>query len=167
MVNERMDVVGWNVAASQTFIDYASLSDWERNTLWIVFTRPPGYTPYDNWEYWAQRSEALFRASGGLESEDSWFAERRDRLMQVSPEFRRWWSQHDVEDALVGYKEFDHPRVGTLHLRSTTLLVATHPNLKMFIYTPVDMSTTEKLSWLVQNAAVKPEGVALEPSLVK
>ena len=56
VINERMDVVGWYVAASQTFIDYASLSGWERNTLWMVFTRPRGYTPYDNWEYWAQRS---------------------------------------------------------------------------------------------------------------
>ncbi len=166
VVNERMDVVGWNVAASQTFIDYANLSDWERNTLWMVFTRPAGYTPYDNWDYWAQRSAALFRASGGLYGEDSWFAERRDRLMQVSSEFRKWWPRHDVEDSLVGYKEFHHPRVGILHLRSTTLMVAAHPNLKMFIYTPVDgMKTTEKLAWLVQTAAVKPEIAAPEPSL--
>lgn len=156
VVNERMDVVGWNMAASQTFVDYASLSEWERNTLWMVFTRPPGYTPYDNWDYWAQRSAALFRTSGGLYGEDAWFAERRDHLMQVSSEFRKWWPRHDIADALVGSKEFHHPRVGTLHLRSTTLQVAAHPNLKMFIYTPVDgMKTTEKLAWLVQAAAEK------------
>lgn len=167
VVNERLDVVGWNVAASQTFVDYSALSDWERNTLWMVFTRPAGYTSYDNWDYWAQRSAALFRASGGLYGEHDWFAERRDRLMQVSSEFRQWWPRHDIEDSLVGAKEFHHPRVGTLHLRSTTLMVAAHPNLKMFIYTPVDgMNTTEKLAWLVQTATVNAEDAASEPSLL-
>ena len=157
VVNERMDVLGWNVAASQTFIDYASLSGWERNTLWMVFTRPPGYTPYDNWEYWAQRALALFRANGAIYDENSWFAERRDRLMQVSSEFRKWWSRHDIADSLVGYKAFHHPRIGILNLRLTMLQVAAHPNLKMFIYIPLDENTTQKLACLVQTAALKPE----------
>jgi hypothetical protein len=38
----------------------------------------------------------------------------------------------------------------------------------MFIYTPVDgMKTTEKLAWLVQAAALKPEVATPEPSLFK
>lgn len=165
VINERMDVLGWNIAASQTFIDYASLSCWERNTLWMVFTRPPGYIFYDNWEYWAQRALAFFRANGGFYDENSWFAERRDRLMQVSSEFRKWWPRHDIADSFVGYKEFHHPGVGTLNLRLTTLQVAAHPNLKMFIYTPLDENATEKLAWLVQTAAPKREVAAPEPSL--
>jgi len=112
-------------------------------------------------------SEGSFRDLFQWKGEASWFAERRDRLMQVSAEFRKWWPQHDIEDSLVGYKEFQHPHVGTLNLRSTTLLVAAHPNLKMFVYMPVDgMNTTEKLVWLVQAAAVKPEVAAPSPSLL-
>jgi hypothetical protein len=40
VLNERWDIVGWNQAASQVFLDYRTLSDWERNLVWIMFTQP-------------------------------------------------------------------------------------------------------------------------------
>ena len=61
--------------------------------------------------------------------------ERRDRLMEASPEFRSWWNLHEVSEGYSGRKELNHPLVGSLILQSTTLLVATDPNLKLFIYT--------------------------------
>lgn len=53
----------------------------------------------------------------------------------------------------MGRKELNHPLVGSLVLRSTTLLIADDPNLKMFIYTPLpEADTAQKLAWLVSPA---------------
>ncbi|GHO48934.1 helix-turn-helix transcriptional regulator [Ktedonospora formicarum] len=152
VVNERLDVVGWNRAASLVFADYSALSDWERNLVWIMFTRPDQRQLYPDWICWARKILALFRTSGGRSLNEAWFIERRDRLMQVSPEFREWWQQHEVEESHIGHKEMNHPLVGTLLLRATNLQITDDPNLKMFLYTPLPQADTlQKLIWLVNS----------------
>ncbi len=150
VVNERWDVMGWNIAAGQVFADYGVYSDWERNLAWMMFTQSDQRTLYANWECWAKLTLSLFRASGARAAGELWFIERRDRLIQMSAEFREWWPQHEVGEAHMGHKELNHPLVGSLMLRSTTLLVADDPNLKLFVYTPLPQAdTAQKLAWLV------------------
>ncbi|MGG3574289.1 helix-turn-helix transcriptional regulator [Bacillus gobiensis] len=105
VTNERWDIVGWNHAASKVFVDYSTLFSWERNLVWLIFTRPEFRELYIEWECVAQRVLALFRASGGHDTNETWFTKLRDQLLQISPEFQSWWSQHDVGDAHVGRKE--------------------------------------------------------------
>lgn len=82
--------------------------------------------------------------------------------MQVSPEFREWWPQHDIGEACVYHKELNHPLVGLLVLQSTTLLFADDPNLKMFLYTPMPQAdTAKKLAWLA-NTQVGPREISME-----
>lgn len=153
VLNERWDVVGWNRAASQVFADFGTFSDWERNFVWIMFTQPDQRTLYVDWAYWASQTVALFRASSGRGSGEPWFIERRDRLIQASSEFREWWPRHDIGEAQVVQKELNHPLVGSLMLRTTPLLVAADPNLKVFVFTPLPQAdTAKKLRWLVNPA---------------
>jgi transcriptional regulator with XRE-family HTH domain len=144
IMNERWDVVGWNQNASQVFTDYRTLSDWERNILWLMFTRPEQRTLYTNWEHLGMQILAHFRASSGSSAGEPWWISRRDRLMQASPEFRQWWSRHDIGAIHVSHKELHHPRVGLLVLQPTTLVLADDPNLKLFLYTPLAQADTAK-----------------------
>ena len=81
----------------------------------------------------------------------SWWLVRRDRLMQASPEFRGWWSHHDIGVGEVSRKELHHPRAGLLVLQPTMLVLANDPNPKLFLYTPLaQTNTAEKLAWLVK-----------------
>jgi transcriptional regulator with XRE-family HTH domain len=149
ILNERWDVVGWNQIATQVFTDYRVLSDWERNVLWMMFTRSELRTIYVDWEHLGKQMLAHFRASSGRSAGEAWWISRRDRLMQVSPEFRQWWSQHDIRAVNVSQKELNHPRVGLLALQPTTLVLADDPNLKLFLYTPLAQAdTAEKLARL-------------------
>jgi transcriptional regulator with XRE-family HTH domain len=153
VVNERWDVMRWNIVAARVFADYGTYSDWERNLVWIMFTQSNQRTLYANWECWAQQTLSLFRASGARAAGESWFTERRDRLIQMSAEFREWWQQHEVGEAHVGQKELNHPLVGSLLLRSTMLLVADDLNLRLLVYTPLPQAdTAQKLAWLVDSA---------------
>ncbi|GCE14587.1 helix-turn-helix transcriptional regulator [Tengunoibacter tsumagoiensis] len=149
ILNERWDIVGWNQSAAQVFTDYHTLPAWERNVLWMMFTRPEQRTLYAHWEELGKQILANFRASSGSSTGDPWWILRRDRLMQVSPEFRQWWSQHDIGTMNVERKELNHPRAGLLVLQPTTLVLADDPNLKLFLYTPLAQAdTARKLAWL-------------------
>jgi hypothetical protein len=153
ILNERWDVVGWNRSASQVFTDYRTLSEWERNLVWILFTRPELRTQYTNWEYVGQQTLAHFRASSGKSTGESWWLLRRARLIQASSEFRVWWLQHEIGAVNLSQKELRHSRAGLLVLRPTTLVLADDPNLKVFLYTPVAQAeTAEKLAWLCRTS---------------
>ncbi|HLZ61279.1 MAG TPA: helix-turn-helix transcriptional regulator [Ktedonosporobacter sp.] len=150
IANDRWDIVGWNQAASQVFGYSSALSSWERNQLWLLFTDPRQRKLFDDqWEGIAQRMLALFRARAARYAGDPWFSERRDRLMQVSPEFRAWWSRYDIAEAHIGRKNLKHPVVGSLVLQSTTLLLADDSGLKILLYTPLpEEDTAKKLATL-------------------
>jgi transcriptional regulator with XRE-family HTH domain len=150
IVNERWDIIGWNLGAAHVFIDYGSLSDWERNHVWLIFMHPALRMLYNRWEITARRALSLFRASAGHNgTSEPWFIERRDRLMEASPEFRTWWKLHEVSEGYSGRKELNHPLVGSLILQSTTLLIANDPNLKMFVYTALpEADAAQKLTRL-------------------
>lgn len=153
VLNERLDVVGWNRAASLVFADFDALPDGERNFVWIMLTQPDQRHLYADWHYWARQTVALFRTSTGRISGDSSFIELRDRLMQASSEFREWWSRHDIGEAPIVQKKLHHPLVGLLVLRTTPLLLAEDPNLKVFVFTPLpEADTAQKLLWLVHSA---------------
>ncbi|UUZ82500.1 helix-turn-helix transcriptional regulator [Paenibacillus sp. P26] len=152
VLNERWDILGWNLAASRVFTDFGKLSDWERNFVWIMFAEPDQRTLYMHWEYWARKTIAMFRTSGGREAGEPWFNERRDRLMEASPEFRDWWEEHEVSEPHRGHKEFCHPAAGTLHFQSTAPLVGDDPSLRLFLYTPPPKDhTLQKLLELIRS----------------
>jgi transcriptional regulator with XRE-family HTH domain len=155
VLNERWDVVGWNQAACQVFLDYRTLSDWERNLVWLMFTQPDQRVLFTYWECWAQRFLALFRACGAYGAGESWFTERRDRLMQASPEFQAWWKMHEVGEAHMEQTSLNHPRVGSLILQLTALRVVENPHLQLFVYTPLPrMETSQKLMLLQEESLV-------------
>nr|BBH86519.1 transcriptional regulator [Thermosporothrix sp. COM3] len=150
VMNDRLDIVGWNHAATRVFIDFAALSTWERHFVWLLFTNEAMRRLYVHWELVAQRALGLFRAAGGLHAGEGWFIERREKLIEASEEFRAWWPRHDVGEEHLKRKELCHPTAGLLTFQALMLQVAEDPGLTISAYTPLPVGNTcQKLEELV------------------
>ena len=136
------DLHAWNTIADCVFDFSAAPSPRARNIVWRLFTDPARRSFYSDWEGIARKVLAEFRADSARYPGDPAFAALIDDLQRASPEFRVWWPRHDVRDPLDGRKEIEHPRVGRLTLEHTTLQVATAPDLKVMIYTPLEEADT-------------------------
>ncbi|GCE28855.1 transcriptional regulator [Dictyobacter alpinus] len=150
VLGRHWDVVAWNAAASILFGDYNQLTSRERNSIWRMFTTPGHRHFLVDWEEHARRMVAQFRASCGRYPGDPRLTELIHDLMLCSPEFRAWWSDHEVLGPLEGHKTFNHPQAGYLHFEHLTFQVFDAPDLNVNVYTPVDEGDTPtKISQLL------------------
>ncbi|MBA2392741.1 MAG: helix-turn-helix domain-containing protein [Ktedonobacteraceae bacterium] len=153
-LGRRLDVVAWNEAARVVFGDFGQMTTFERNSVWRLFTSPAHRQLLVDWEGHARRVLAQFRASCGRYPGDPRLTELIQDLMLRSPEFRAWWSDHEVLGATEGHKTFNHPHVGYLLFEHLTFQVVDAPDLKVNVYTPLDEADTPaKMSRLLSERA--------------
>jgi hypothetical protein len=75
-LSERWDIVAWNDAYADLFVDIAQLDADERNLLWLVFTSPRVRKLLgDDWPTEARRLLAQFRAEVGHRLDEPRYAE--------------------------------------------------------------------------------------------
>jgi transcriptional regulator with XRE-family HTH domain len=142
-ISPMWNVVAWNAAYEALFVDIGTLPPEEHNLLWMVFTVPSVRELVVDWEAEAQRLLAQFRAEAGPLLGDDSYKSLVDRLLDASPEFRTWWSRHDVAQFSSRRREFSHPLVGRFVLDHHKLVLADHPELRIIVYTPTDEETSE------------------------
>ncbi len=147
LVDHRFNLVAWNESACRVFGDFSLLSERERNRIWHLFVHPSSRQLYVDWEQAAEHAVMNFRAAYDQYIGDVWFEHFVTDLQQKSPEFRTWWSQHNVQGVCDFYqeKELNHPQVGRLLLSSTVLIVPVDPPLHMVTFTPCSQETATKL----------------------
>lgn len=138
--DRRLTVVAWNESASRVFGDYTSRSERERNATWSVFMNPVWKKLLVHWEQAARQSVALLHAASDRYSDDIWLQTLIADLQRSSPEFRAWWSLHDILLTCGGKDSggINHPLVGRLTLRPTTLVLPERPDLQMVVHMPLD-----------------------------
>ncbi len=136
--DRRLTAVAWNESASRVFGDYTSRSERERNATWSVFMNPIWKKRLLHWEQSARQSVALLHAASDRYPDDVWLQELIADLQRASPEFRAWWPLHDVLLMCGGADAgaINHPLVGRLMLRPTTLVLPERPDLQMVVQTP-------------------------------
>jgi transcriptional regulator with XRE-family HTH domain len=140
----RYDVLAWNRAAVALFGDYASMDRWHRNSVWRFFMDPTARTCWPRSQESASRYVAQFRAVAAKYLNDPDFQELIDALLKGSPDFRRYWSQHDVRGTTEGLKHIYHPKVGELRLEYTALAVPGYPDMHLLAYTTAKGSAEER-----------------------
>ena len=147
LIDHRFNLVAWNESACRVFGDFSLLSERERNRIWHLFVHPSSRQLYVDWEQAAEHAVMNFRAPYDQYIGDAWFEHFLTDLQQKSPEFRTWWSQHNVQGVCDFYqeKELNHPQVGRLLLSSTVLIVPVDPPLKLVTFTPCSQETVTKL----------------------
>ncbi len=152
VMGRRLDYLAWNKAADGVFAISGTSSPNARNLIWRLFTNRTIRKHVPDWEQKVRGALAEFRTASARYSGDVWFEELIEELKQVSPEFCRWWPQHDASSSLDGRKIMEHPVAGHLEFEHVTLQVPGDPDIKITIYTPL-AETRAKLQPLLEASA--------------
>jgi hypothetical protein len=112
--------------------------------IWRFFTDPSIREQFLHWEQMARGILAEFRAVSARHPGDVWFEELIEDLKLASPDFRRWWSHHEVSNWLDDDKLIEHPELGHLAFKHLTLHVFNDPDMRVTVYIP-DAWTRGKL----------------------
>ena len=89
--NSRLDILAWNPAAADLFVDYGGLEPHERNTLRLLFLYPPYRSLIRDWEQLARGTIRVFRAARAKASNKAPFDRLAEEIGAGSGEVRAWW----------------------------------------------------------------------------
>lgn len=132
--NPRTDILAWNTAVADLFVDYSSLKPHERNTLRLMFL----YTPYRalilGWEQMARGYISAFRAARAQAQDKAPFDSLIEELSGSSQEFRDWWPDSGVERFEEGTKCLQHPIIGRVDYTYVALAPEGRPDLLLVAY---------------------------------
>ncbi len=153
ILGAHCDILAWNAAARTVFGDFAALSPAGRNFVRFVFTDDDIRRRVVDWDGFAREVVAVFRGISGRHAGDPWFARFAADLGRDSPEFRRWWSQHDVRGPSATTRAIDHPQVGRLTLEPASFQGIDNVDMRLCLYLPADADTPARLRRLVATQA--------------
>ena len=153
VIEHRWNILAWNRAACEVFGDFGAMSLRERNILRFAFTDEALRQRLVDWEAFAQSMLATFRASGSEYVGEPWFVRLVEDLKGASPEFRKWWPEHDVRGAPLERVRLDLPGVGLLELDNVSFQVNSDPDLRVCVYAAAPGSeTADKIQQLINSA---------------
>ena len=133
VMNLRWDVIAWNAAADRLF-DLSGRKREDRNILRMIFADPALRRRLPAWREDAPRLLAHFRCDLAAAPDDPDMLRLIEDLKKVSPDFRRWMEQPDLEsyDWGVGVlRDDDGEQVDFDH---QMLTVDEHRHLRMIVY---------------------------------
>ena len=137
--NDRLDILAWNEAVAELFVDYGTLKPFERNTLRLIFLHQPYRHLIVDWANFAQGMLSTFRASRARAQDKTPFDSLASELMHASQEFREWWPDVDVKDFDEGCKCLDHPKYGRMNFTYIAMTPLGRPELSLVAYVPRKM----------------------------
>jgi len=133
----RWEFATWNSAQARLYPAIETLSDDDRNLLWVLFADPYTRELIVDWDIHARQALAEFRASTTSLRDDSALVALVDRLKDTSPEFDLWWTEHDVARFETRLRRFNHPTAGLLTFEYQLLSPAEWPTLTVAVQLPV------------------------------
>lgn len=134
--NAQLDILAWNHAIADLFVDYGSLQPHERNTLRLLFLYMPYRTLILDWEQMARGMISAFRAARAKAQDKAPFDKLIAELNGVSEEFRAWWPDTHVQGFDEGSKRLRHPTMGHLEFIYIALAPEGRPDLSLVTYIP-------------------------------
>lgn len=134
--NSRLDILAWNDAITDLFIDYGMLQAHERNTLRLLFLYLPYRTRILDWEQMARGMISAFRAARAQARDQTPFDSLVAELSDLSPEFRAWWQDTDVKGFDEGAKRMRLPSGGITAFTYVALTPVGRPDLSLVTYIP-------------------------------
>lgn len=139
ILGRTWDLLAWNRAAQKLFTGWLDKHDSSAappNLLRYVFQNQESRQFVVNWEARARRLVAEFRADCRGRLEESELQKLVSDLTQASPDFARFWKQHDVLERQGGRREFNHPQSGLIAYHQITLRPVDQEQLKLVLLEP-------------------------------
>jgi transcriptional regulator with XRE-family HTH domain len=144
VLGPRFDVLVHNRAAALIMGDLVSVPPARRNLLVWLFAGDGWGSPA--WEQTARANLLDFRTEYALHPGDPAFLSLVSSLSEMSPRFRDWWEQHDVQVMEPAAKHITHREFGPLHLLMSQSRPAHAPWLRLRILVPADAATRAAIS---------------------
>jgi transcriptional regulator with XRE-family HTH domain len=135
VLGRRMDVLAANRMARALICDFYALPARQRNKMRFMFLDPAARQLYVEWDQVAADTVAILRLELGRYPDDPALTALVDEVSAASPEFRRWWADHEVHAHTSGHKIYRHPVVGELTVDYQALQLPEDSEQTVFIYT--------------------------------
>lgn len=147
----RMDVLAANKLARALIGDFDAMPPREGNLLRYTFLDESTRELFVEWEEVARDNVAILRLDAGRHPDDPLLVELVGELSVKSPEFRRWWADHNVRERTHGTKRYHHPLVGDITVNYESLALLADPDQTLCIYTAEAGSSSETALQLLAN----------------
>jgi transcriptional regulator with XRE-family HTH domain len=145
----HFDYLVWNTPYSRLRNDPARLPGDRRNLLWMMFTDAENRARMVQWEAAARAVLSQVRVAVGRRPDDPRLADMVAELIEVSPDFRKWWAEYPhryFRPATIG---IDHPEVGRIHLEMYQLRPVEHPDLLLVLQVPASDADLQRVTSLL------------------
>ncbi|MBP0459486.1 helix-turn-helix transcriptional regulator [Streptomyces montanisoli] len=136
VTNLCWDLLAYNEAYEKLVGGLDGLPDGQRNSIWLLFTRPSMRTLLVDWRREAKDILGQFRTAVGRYPNDPRVRELLDALTAASPDFVAMWSQHPVQAFTPATKRFQHPMAGPVAFNYAKLTVAEDDNQHLVVFLP-------------------------------
>lgn len=139
ILGRTWDLLAWNLPAAALFAGW--LDQWPAtgprpNLLRFVFQHQEARQFVADWDLRARRLVAEFRADCRSRLEEPAIQRLIGDLAQASPEFERFWKQHDVLERQGGQRTFNHPHLGVVSYHQVTLRPVEQEQIKLVLLSP-------------------------------
>ncbi|WP_313814718.1 helix-turn-helix transcriptional regulator [Glutamicibacter sp.] len=137
LLSEDWAIIGWNEAYSQLYPRIDSVSEEDRNLLWLVFTDAQLREMLPDWDEQSSSFVGSFRAETR-----GWLNPAGERgivarVSAASEEFARIWQQRNVAGFGTRERLFNHPSFGLTRYEQHNLTPAEAPDLTLLMYAPL------------------------------
>ncbi|MBU1237888.1 MAG: helix-turn-helix transcriptional regulator [Gammaproteobacteria bacterium] len=140
ILGRTWDMLAWNKPAAALFTGWldkrANPHEPPRNLLRYVFLDPQARKFIVDWESRARRIAAEFRADCRTRLDEPALVRLIDELKIGSPEFARYWKQHNVLERQGGRRDFNHPKRGLVAYQQLTLHPWDQEHIKLVLLKP-------------------------------
>ncbi|MER7930716.1 helix-turn-helix transcriptional regulator [Streptomyces sp. NPDC096057] len=134
VIGRCTDILGWNRLAAALWTDFGRYPEHEREFVRLLFTEPWMRELYVDWEEVTRLAIAQLRMESARYPDDQPLTALVEELSARDPQFRQWWTEHDVAMRGNGVKKLRHPVVGELTLDWNTLTCGTDPDQHIIVW---------------------------------
>jgi transcriptional regulator with XRE-family HTH domain len=161
LVNHRFDILAWNPEMAGLMVDFETVPEEQRNTLWLCLLHPGMRDFYRDRERIIREGIASLRAEWAAHPDDAALAALVRELTSGDAEFARLWALRDVRVNGRGRKRLQHPRVGPLAVDFEVLAPVQDPDQRLIIYRAADAASQVALDTIARDARrARPVGVS-------
>ena len=134
--NYEWDLLAWNHASTVIFGDLMDVSGTPQNVLEMLFANAKMRAGIPRWEHAARAIVSAFRLETLRAGASERIEARVKSWMETLPEFRKLWSELEVDAPCDAIRNVENPVFGNLQFEYSAFAVDGKPHLSMVVFTP-------------------------------